>query len=390
MPHIHIKSFNPVALPAKRENVDFHFMANNVVHNDEHLVAASIGDKEFFLLIKDTPDNVLLKSEKISRPSPTYLVKKALNQYAALTNSEILASNVDDRSKNMHLQRDDSLWTIHDFVKGFPKADDVRIEVGFGSGRHLLHQAKENPEILFIGIEIHKPSVEQALKQINILGLKNLILLDYDARLFLELVPSNIVSRVYVHFPVPWDKKPHRRVISPAFINESTRVLAPGGRLELRTDSENYFAYSWETFIALNRAKLEVNKNQDIAISSKYEDRWKKMEKNIYDIILTNEETSPEIKIGGSFTFKSGLDEERLNKLNGTTEKIEGGFIHFERLYKTSDERMMTRISLGSFERPEHLYVIIGKEKSYYFPTQPVPSQVNFAVHKHLDELLHG
>ncbi len=390
MPHIHIKSFNPVDLPMQKESVDFHFMASNVIHKDEHLVATTIDDKEFFLLIKETPDDVLLKSEKISRPSPTYLVKKALNTYAALTNSEILASNVDDSSKNMHLQKDDALWTIHDFVKEFPEADDVRIEVGFGSGRHLLHQAKENPEILFIGIEIHKPSVEQALKQINILELKNLILLDYDARLFLELVPSNTVSRVYVHFPVPWDKKPHRRVISTAFISEATRVLAPEGRLELRTDSENYFAYSWETFIALNRAKLEVNKNQEIAISSKYEDRWKKMEKNIYDITLINDETSPEIKVEGSFAFKSGLDEERLFKLNGTTQKIEGGFVHFERLYKTSDERMLMRLSMGSFERPEHLYVIIGREKSYYFPTQPVPSQVNFAVHKHLDELLHG
>ncbi len=390
MPHIHIKSFNPVDLPMQKESVDFHFMASNVIHKDEHLVATTIDDKEFFLLIKETPDDVLLKSEKISRPSPTYLVKKALNTYAALTNSEILASNVDDSSKNMHLQKDDALWTIHDFVKEFPEADDVRIEVGFGSGRHLLHQAKENPEILFIGIEIHKPSVEQALKQINILELKNLILLDYDARLFLELVPSNIVSRVYVHFPVPWDKKPHRRVISTAFISEATRVLAPEGRLELRTDSENYFAYSWETFIALNRAKLEVNKNQEIAISSKYEDRWKKMEKNIYDITLINDEISPEIKVEGSFAFKSGLDEERLFKLNGTTQKIEGGFVHFERLYKTSDERMLMRLSMGSFERPEHLYVIIGREKSYYFPTQPVPSQVNFAVHKHLDELLHG
>ncbi|MDA3945859.1 MAG: tRNA (guanosine(46)-N7)-methyltransferase TrmB [Helicobacteraceae bacterium] len=390
MPHIHIRSFKPVALPAKKENVAFHFMASNVAHTDEHLIATGIGDKEFFLLVKDTAESVLLKSEKISRPSPTYIVKQALNQYAALTESEILASNVNDTSEHLHLVEDASLWSIHDFGKGFPEADDVRVEVGFGSGRHLIHQAKENPDVLFIGIEIHKPSLEQALKQINILGLKNLILLDYDARLFLELIPSNIVSRIYVHFPVPWDKKPHRRVISPAFITESTRVLAPQGRLELRTDSENYFAYSWETFISLTKAKLEVNKNQDIAISSKYEDRWKKMEKNIYDITLINDEISPELKLEGSFLFKNGMDEERLTKLNTTTQKVEGGFIHFERLYTTDDGRMMFRVSMGSFERPEHLYVIIGKEKSYYFPTQPVASQVNFAVHKHLDELLHG
>jgi len=390
MPHIHIKSFNPVPLPAKKENVSFHFMASNIAHEEEHLIATSIDDKEFFLLVKEASDKILLKSEKITRPSPTYLVKQALNKYAELSGCEILASNVNDTSKNIHLEQDSSLWTIHDFAKGFPEAEDVRIEVGFGSGRHLLHQAQANSDILFIGIEIHKPSIEQALKQINILKLKNLILLDYDARLFLELVPSNIASRIYVHFPVPWDKKPHRRVISPAFINESTRVLAPEGRLELRTDSENYFAYSWETFISLNRAKLEVNKNQNIAISSKYEDRWKKMEKNIYDITLINDEMSPELHIEGSFAFKSGFDEARLYNLNGTTEKSEDGFVHFERLYKTSDDRMMFRISMGSFERPEHLYVIIGKEKSYYFPTQPVPSKTNFAVHSHLDELLHG
>ena len=73
-------------------------MASNVVYKDEHLIATSIDEKEFFLLVKGTPDDVLLKSEKISRPSPTYLVKQALNQYAALTNSEILSSNVDDSS----------------------------------------------------------------------------------------------------------------------------------------------------------------------------------------------------------------------------------------------------------------------------------------------------
>jgi len=193
-----------------------------------------------------------------------------------------------------------------------------------------------------------------------------------------------------VHFPVPWDKKPHRRVISTAFISESTRVLAQSGQLELRTDSENYFAYSWETFISLTKAKLMVNKNQEIAITSKYEDRWRKMEKNIYDITLINDEISDELSIKGNFEFSSGLDEARLTALNGTTQKVEGGFVHFERLYKTSDGRMLLRISMGSFERPEHLYVIVGADKSYYFPTEPIPSQVNFNMHKTLDGLLHG
>jgi len=137
------------------------------------------------------------------------------------------------------------------FAKNFPTEREVRIEVGFGSGRHLLHQAANNPDILFIGIEIHRPSIEQVLKQVVIQELDNVMVLDYDARLFMELVPSNIVGKIYVHFPVPWDKKPHRRVISTTFIEEARRVLKVGGTLELRTDSENYYAYSYETFIAL-------------------------------------------------------------------------------------------------------------------------------------------
>ncbi|MDQ7061173.1 MAG: hypothetical protein Q9M43_08545 [Sulfurimonas sp.] len=120
---------------------------------------------------------------------------------------------------------------------------------------------------------------------------------------FMELVPSNRVGKVYVHFPVPWDKKPHRRVISTSFIEEANRVLNIGGQLELRTDSKNYYAYSYETFIAFNKTTLQINKNKEIAISSKYEDRWKKMEKNIYDVTMINEEESPVLSLDGNFDF---------------------------------------------------------------------------------------
>ena len=201
MPHIHIRSFKPLALPAQNDDVNFPFMATNVDHADEHLIAAQTGDKAFFLLVKESETKNLLKSDKISRPSSIYFVKKALLAYAKESQVEILESNVNDDIQNMHLIADSALKTIHYFAEDFPTDREIRIEVGFGSGRHLLHQAKENPDVLFIGIEIHKPSIEQVIKQINIQQLHNIMLLDYDARLFLEQVPSNLASRIYVHFP---------------------------------------------------------------------------------------------------------------------------------------------------------------------------------------------
>ncbi|WP_345973109.1 tRNA (guanosine(46)-N7)-methyltransferase TrmB [Sulfurimonas diazotrophicus] len=390
MPHLHIASFKAPAFPAAADGVTFHYMAENTLHDDEKLIAASIGEKEFFLLLKRLPDKTLLKADKISRPSATHYVKRALQAYAGLVGLEVLASNVDSGEANMHLGNDSALWSIHDFERDFPTDREIRIEVGFGSGRHLLHQAKANPEVLFIGIEIHKPSIEQVLKQINIQQLDNILLLDYDARLFLELVPSNLAGRIYVHFPVPWDKKPHRRVIGEAFIAESIRVLKPEGKLELRTDSDNYFAYSFETFMALNQNHIEIYKNRALEVSSKYEDRWRRMEKNIYDVLMHNEELSGPLEAIAPFAFNAiAPDPERLEALNGSTLRFDEGFVHFERLYRTDDGRAMFRLSMGPYARPEHLYLILG-DAPRYLPTPPVRSRTNARAHQLLIEALHG
>ena len=389
MPHLHVKEFKEIQLPAKEGDIEFDFVAQNII-NDEKLIAVKVEDDSFFLLQKSEENRMLLKTDKLTRPASIYNVHRALLAYAKLTDLEILASNVPEKLKNIHLEEVDALKKIEFFANNFPQDKEVHIEVGFGSGRHLLHQASNNKDILFIGIEIHRPSIEQVLKQVAIQNLDNLLVLDYDARLFLELVPSNLVGKIYVHFPVPWDKKPHRRVISTKFIEESRRVLKLDGRLELRTDSEKYYAYSYETFIAFNKTVLQINKNKDIAISSKYEDRWKKMEKNIYDLTMVNEDDSAPLSLDGNFSFSTiEYDFEKLLKLHTYTKRFDGGFIHFERVYKMNDA-LLLRISMGSFDRPEHLYIIVKQNSVSYYPQLPLRSKSNLLAHKNLNEVLNG
>ena len=390
MPHLHVTKFKKISYPQSFDEVDFNFISTNVNNENEKLISVSVESEDFFLLLKSDEDRILLKTDKLTRPASIYNVHRALNAYAKLANLEILASNVLNGEKNVHLQEVTALKKIEFFANNFPIDRKVCIEVGFGSGRHLLHQAANNKDILFIGIEIHRPSIEQVLKQTSIQNLDNLLVLDYDARLFMELIPSNIVKAIYVHFPVPWDKKPHRRVISTSFIEESRRVLKMGGTLQLRTDSENYYAYSYETFISFNKTVLQINKNKDIAISSKYEDRWKKMQKNIYDVTMTNEEESENLNIEGSFEFSDKkVSLEKILKLHKTTKRFEDGFIHFERAYKM-DDGIMLRLSMGSFDRPEHLYLIIKKDSFRYYPELPLKSRSNLKAHKFLDKALHG
>ncbi|MDD5156691.1 tRNA (guanosine(46)-N7)-methyltransferase TrmB [Sulfurimonas sp.] len=390
MPHLHIAKFKEIEYPNSKDGVSFHFSADNITHKEEKLISVSVENDNFFLLVREEESRVLLKSDKTTRPASIYNVHKALLAYAKLAELETLSSNVPDNQKNIHLETVSALKSIEYFASNFSYDKELQIEVGFGSGRHLLHQVVQNPDILFIGIEIHRQSIEQVLKQIAIQNIQNLLILDYDARLFMELIPSNIVGKIFVHFPVPWEKKPHRRVISTSFIEEVNRVLKVDGQLELRTDSEEYYAYSYETFINFNKTSLHINKNKDIAIVSKYEDRWRKMEKNIYDITMINQELSPELSINGDFNFSNEklLGDETI-KLYGQTKRFDGGFMHFERAYRMNDG-LMFRVSMGSFDKPENLFVIVKKDSVSYFPSLPLKSKSNLMAHKLLNEALHG
>jgi tRNA (guanine-N7-)-methyltransferase len=390
MPHLHIEKFKEIKFPNNYQDISFNFICSNINHKEEKLISVTVQKDKFFLLVREDNDKILLKTDKLTRPASIYNVHRALLAYASLAELNVVSSNVPENKKNIHLEDVNALKRIEYFSTNFPKDKEVYIEVGFGSGRHLLHQALHNPDILFIGIEIHRPSIEQVLKQITIQKLDNILLLDYDARLFLELVPSNIVGKIFVHFPVPWDKKPHRRVISTSFIKESRRVLKMGGRLELRTDSENYYAYSYETFINFHKTVLHISKNKDIAISSKYEDRWKKLQKNIYDVVMINEELSDNVELKGKFVFNiKNIDTKHILSLHNQTKKFDNGFIHFERIY-TKQDGMLVRVSMGSFDRPEHLYIILDNNSVYYYPQNPLKSRANLNAHKYLEELLNG
>jgi len=390
MPHLHIKEFKEIEFPSQKDGVSFHFIAKNASYQEEKLIAVSVEDDEFFLLVIDEEGRKLLKSDKLTRPPSVYNVHKALLSYAHISGAEVVASNVPCNQKNIHLREITALKDIAYFATDFPQNKRIRIEVGFGSGRHLLHQASNNPDVLFIGIEIHTPSIEQVLKQITIQNLDNILVLNYDARLFMELVPSNAVEKIYVHFPVPWDKKPHRRVISTAFVEEARRILNVGGTLELRTDSELYYTYAYETMIAFPKTTLSINKNRDIAVSSKYEDRWKKMEKNIYDLTMINDEESCVLSLDGDFHFsKVRLKEQDIFSFCKTVQRVDGGFINFERCFMLEDG-VMLRLSMGSFDKPEHVYVVVKGEEAHYHPKKPLRSKSNLAAHKFLNKALHG
>ncbi|MCG3718057.1 tRNA (guanosine(46)-N7)-methyltransferase TrmB, partial [Aliarcobacter butzleri] len=275
MPHIVFEKNELLKTPSIKDGVSFEFIAKSynftsTPRRDEYKIAVKDQDKDFLLSIKPKDDDLMIKSDKVTRLSPVSLIKKALNYYVELNHSKILFSNTNNLQVKKEL-KNEYLKDINYFVDDFKTDKEIQIEIGFGSGRHLLHQAKSNPNIQFIGLEIHYPSIEQLLKQLEIQNITNVLVVNYDARLFMEFIESNKVGRIFVHFPVPWDKKPHRRIYSNEFVNEALRVLKIGGTLELRTDSRKYFDFCTEVLTNLPKGRITIDINKDLAVSSKYE-----------------------------------------------------------------------------------------------------------------------
>jgi tRNA (guanine-N7-)-methyltransferase len=388
MPHLKVVPFDTAVIAEKLPEIKSMTLHAKSLTGDDELIGIEYKEEEFLLQLKPDTKATLLKYDKVTRPLKVNLLKEALAQVSSCLELEILSSNI-AISNNKPILSSKNFKKIEDFENiTYPK-EKISVEVGFGSGRHLLYQAQQNRDTLFIGLEIHTPSAQQVLKQIELQGLDNIWVVNYDARLFLEMLPSNICEQIFVHFPVPWDKKPHRRVISRDFLEESMRVLRKDGRLELRTDSNKYFWYALETFFSLPKVEVEVRKNETLEVTSKYEARWRREEKDIYDVYVKSKEVSAEKKIMVDFNFnivkyRNGL-EECLSK---EALVFDGYFVHFERLFKTEDEKLLIKCAFGSFDRPEHKYILLDKSSCRYFVSPPVKTAVNYQAHQKIMELL--
>ncbi len=126
----------------------------------------------------------------------------------------------------------------------FGNSNPVEIEVGMGKGLFLLTEAMARPDVNFFGIEIVRKYQLYAATRFAIRKLPNVKTVCCDAKWFLhQCVAAGSVAAVHVLFPDPWWKKRHRkrRVFAPEFAADVARVLAPGGRLHIASDVEEYF-----------------------------------------------------------------------------------------------------------------------------------------------------
>lgn len=169
--------------------------------------------------------------------------------------------------------------------------EKIRLEIGFGNGDNLLANAKNHPDVLFMGSEIQSCGVGTVLRRMEIeAGLKgsnstvknfygagdkircddeisndrlphpvaqysnssyeNVRILPGDGVKLLSHLPNNYLDAILITFPDPWPKECHHhfRVIQKDVLREIQRVLCSNGHVFVATDAECFDAWTREVF----------------------------------------------------------------------------------------------------------------------------------------------
>ena len=137
----------------------------------------------------------------------------------------------------------------------------ISLEIGFGTGDILLHNALNFPNNLFVGIEYYKKGIAQLLLNIEKYNLKNIRIFYGDAFDYLKLVKTNYLDEILIMFPDPWPKRRHwkRRIINKDSVNEISRILKLNGKALFFTDNKDLAYWGLRHFILSTYFNWEID-----------------------------------------------------------------------------------------------------------------------------------
>ncbi|MGR8940630.1 MAG: tRNA (guanosine(46)-N7)-methyltransferase TrmB [Gammaproteobacteria bacterium] len=183
----------------------------------------------------------------------------------------------------------------YDFAEVFGRKAPLCVEIGFGNGESLAQMAAANPQIDYIGIEVHRPGVGHLLLLLAERNLTNVRIYCHDAIEILEKrVPDESLSGVHLFFPDPWPKKKHhkRRIVQSSFTELLLRKLKAGGYFHAASDWQHYAEHMLDV---LSREKRLTNSSPthdfcsrpDYRPLTKFEQRGLKLGHGVWDLIFT-------------------------------------------------------------------------------------------------------
>ena len=153
----------------------------------------------------------------------------------------------------------------------------VWLEVGFGGGEHLVHQALANPDVGLIGAEPFVNGIAMCLGKIRHAGAQNIRIHPGDVRDLMDALLAASIAKAFLLYPDPWPKARHhrRRFVTRDHLQPLHRILAPGAEFRIATDIEDYVRQTLEEVPEAGFQRVDHPLNRPWAdwLSTRYEQK---------------------------------------------------------------------------------------------------------------------
>jgi tRNA (guanine-N7-)-methyltransferase len=128
----------------------------------------------------------------------------------------------------------------------FGNENPLTLELACGKGEYAVALASWFPDRNFIGVDLKGNRIWVGAKKAIAEGLKNVGFLRILIDGITDFFGKKEVSEIWITFPDPQLRvgKAKKRLTHPRFLRLYQQILIPGGRIHLKTDSPDLFAFT--------------------------------------------------------------------------------------------------------------------------------------------------
>jgi len=173
----------------------------------------------------------------------------------------------------------------------FKNTQPVVLELACGKGEYTVNLAQLFPQKNFIGVDYKGNRIWRGAKDALEGGVSNVGFLRIQIEMLLDYFSVGEVDEIWITFPDPQPQlsREKKRLTSSRFLEMYKRVLKPGSAVNLKTDNDDFYAYTVEN-VAERGLKLHI-KTEDLyhseyaddvlSIKTYYEKKYLQHNKNI-------------------------------------------------------------------------------------------------------------
>ncbi len=128
----------------------------------------------------------------------------------------------------------------------FNNGKGYTLELGCGNGDYTTALAAEYRDKNFIGVDRKGNRIWTGAKKSLETGLKNGAFLITAIEAIDRIFPAGSVEEIWITFPDPYPRRSsmHKRLVHPRFLELYSKILVPGGKINLKTDDDTLYNYA--------------------------------------------------------------------------------------------------------------------------------------------------